>query len=58
MTYIERFGKNKEFGTLKLNIDGFELLSLDKKKLVYYLTLAGQVGNKIYQHQLCGRQFY
>tara|TARA_B100002019_G_scaffold289896_2_gene306482 strand:- start:534 stop:2471 length:1938 start_codon:yes stop_codon:yes gene_type:complete len=54
MTYIERFGKNKEFGTLKLNIDGFELLSLDKKKLVYYLTLAGQVGNKIYQHQLCG----
>tara|TARA_B100000700_G_scaffold230615_1_gene255070 strand:+ start:34590 stop:36527 length:1938 start_codon:yes stop_codon:yes gene_type:complete len=54
MSYIERFGKNKEFGTLKLDIEGFELLSLEKKKLVYYLTLAGQAGNRIYQHQLCG----
>jgi dipeptidyl-peptidase-3 len=48
MSNVERFG-NLEI--LKLNVNGFEFLTLDKKTLVYYLSEAGLWGRNVFYQQ-------
>lgn len=45
---IERFGDSV---ILKLDVDGFEMLSLKNKKLAYHLSKAGLLGRNIYYIQ-------